>query len=322
MNYKSKILVIFFIFFLPKLIISQVRVGDFIYSKYKFNKLNKKNLNRFTNTQTTFILPEFFPKESYKTLLNQVWDVTPFKILHRDDFTSDNIKSDDALAKFKSVEIEKTTKSGMVVSYVFNFLDFQVVDKVKEKKKGKVWWSSRVGAIYFTPNIKIRQEIEGASGEREISGDLLNYRLGYLKNYLQLINKSLKNKTSIDIYDDFTSPDLKNIKNETLYIDSNFLYGYNPFTASEKKSPEIEKLAQNYPFEYEIIDYAKLEEKIFSEKNDFYYLTYNQINANKIINIVNGKTGDIVYQEHTKVSYNIKSKDFKKIASKINKLNK
>ncbi|WP_109301370.1 hypothetical protein [Aquimarina sp. AU474] len=322
MNYKTKVLILSFIALFPTFVISQVRVGDFIYSKYKFNKLNKKDLNRFTNTKTTFILPEFFSKESYEKLLNQVWNVTPYRIVYRDDFTGDTIKTDDALARFKSMEIEKTTKSGMVVSYVFNFLDFHVVDKVKNKKKGKVWWKSRVGTIYFTPNIKIRQQIEASSGEREISGDLLNFRLGYLKNYLQLVNNSLKNKKSIDIYDDFISPELEKLKDQTLYIDSNLLYGYNPFTASGKKSPEIEKLTQDYTFKYEVIDYNKLEEKIFNEKNDFFYLMYNQINSNKIINIVNGKTGEIIYQKHTTVSYNLKPKDFKKIYLRINKLNK
>ncbi len=331
MNSIFKIVIVCLIFVTPTLIISQVRVGDFNYSKYKFNKLSKQDVKRFTNTQTTFVLPDFLSKESYEKILNQVWDITPYRIVSKNDFTGDNIKTDDALARFKSMELEKTTKSGMVVSYVFNFLDFHVVDKVKEKKKGKIWWKSRVAAIYFTPDVKIRRQIEASSGDREISGDLLNFRLGYLKNYLQLINKSLKNNNSIDIYDDFTSPELKNLNNKTLYIDSNLLYGYTPFSGndtynvflpSEKKSPKIEKLTQDYSFAYEVIDYSKLEEKILNAKDDFYYLMYNQINSNKIINIVNGKTGDIVYQEHTTVSYNIKSKDFKKLASKVEKLNK
>lgn len=106
-----------------------------------------------------------------------------------------------------------------------------------------------------------------------------------------------------------------------MYIDSNLLYGYDGFFGLEKKNPEIEKLMQDYPFKYEVVKYGTLEEKIFNEKKDFYYLMYNQINYNKIINIVNGKTGNAIYQEHTKMSFNIKPKDFKKISSKISKLN-
>lgn len=310
--------------FIPTTLISQVRIGDFNFSKYKFNKLDQKSLKRFTSTKTTFILPDFLPKASYQDILKKVWDVTPYEIIYKNDFTDDTIKTDDVLAMYKSIEVEKTTKSGRVISYNFNLIDFHIVDKIKfnKKKKKNTWESSRVGAIYFTPDIKMRQNIVTLSGDREVKGNLLNYRLGYLKNYLQLVNKNLKNNTSIDIYDDLIAPELKNLKDQTLYIDSNLLYGYDPYAVSEKKGPEIEKLTNDYPFNYQVVDYHKLEDKIFNSDIDFYYLMYNQINANKIINIINGKTGDVIYQKHTTMSYNIKPKDFKAITGKIQKLNK
>jgi hypothetical protein len=320
MNYKSGILIILLLFLTPLLGLSQVRVGDFSYSKNKLKKLNEKNLKRFTNTQTTFVFPNFFPKSSYENILGQVWDVTPYKVIYEDDFTGGDLKIDDALARFQSVEIEETTRLGMIKTYSYTFLDFNVVDKVKKKKKENTWSVSRVGAIYFTEGIKMRKQIALPSFAEEVDMDLINFRLGYLKNYLQLINEKLKNKKSIDIYDDYTLPELKNLKNHILYIDSNLLYGFNAFFVREKKSPEIEKLMKDYPFKYEVVDYKMLEEKIFSENNDFYYLMYNQINYNKIINIVNGRTGNVVYQEYTTMSYNIKPKDLKKISSKITKV--
>jgi len=320
MNYKSKVLIIFLILFIPEFLVSQVRVGNFNTTSGTFKNLSKKNLNRFMNTQTTFITPKFLQKEAFENLLNQVWDVTSFKVIHPDDFISDNVKTDDVIVKFKSFEYENFTKRGSLVSFVYAFFDFYVVDKVKEKKGKKSWFKSQIGAIYFTPSVEVRTDIKKNSGNREISGGFLNFRLGYLKNYFQFFNRSLKKRESVDISGDYALPELKNMKKETLYIDSNLLYGYNAFSGEEKEGPQIEALTKDYPFEYEVIDYAKLEEKIFSEKNDFYYLMYNQINATKIISIVNGKTGEVIYQKQTGISYNLKAKDFKKIASKIKKM--
>ncbi|WP_075343469.1 hypothetical protein [Tenacibaculum agarivorans] len=322
MKYLSKGLIFLVLIFIVSSLEAQVRIGNFQYSKYKHKKLKKKSVKRFTDTKTIFILPDFISKEAYKKLLDEVWDITPYELINVSSFDTDIVKKDMGLARFKTMEIKKTTKSGMMVSYIYNFLDFHVVDKLKEWKKKTIWYKSRVAAIYFTPDVNIRKQVEASSGERELYGDLLNFRLGYLKNYLQLVNNSLKELKSVDIYDDFTSPELKNLKDKTLYIDSNLLYGYNPFTINTKKSPEIEKLTKNYSYNFEVIEYKDLEEKILSEKEDFYYLMHNQINSNKIINIVNGRTGEIVYQKHTTISYNIKPKDFKKISSKIKKLNK
>lgn len=320
MNYKSKILILLLILFIPALGISQVRVGDFSHFKNKFKKLNNKDLTRFTDTQTIFVLPDAFPKVSYENILDKVWDVTPYKVVYEDDFTGDDLEIDDALARFETLEVVVTTQLGMIKSYSFTSIDFGIVDKIKKKKKENVWNISRVGSIYFTPDIKIRQQIGLPSLSGEIKGDFINFRLGYLKNYLQLVNKNLKNKKSVDIYDDYFLPELKNLKNHTLYIDANLLYGYNPFFGLEKKSPEVEKLMQDYPFKYEVVKCDILEEKIFSEKKDFYYLMYNQVNYNKMINIVNGKTGNVIYQEHTTMSFNLKPKDFKKMNSRISKL--
>ena len=88
MNCKIKFLIISFIFLLPILLISQVRVGNFptASASLRFKKLKKKNLNRFINAPiTTFILPKNFPIKSYEDLLNQVWDVTPFRVIYHDD---------------------------------------------------------------------------------------------------------------------------------------------------------------------------------------------------------------------------------------------
>ncbi|MFD0964067.1 hypothetical protein [Pseudofulvibacter geojedonensis] len=300
---------------------SQVRVGDFSVDTYKHSKLNKKTLNRFTTKTTKFVLPKFYSKSTFESILNEVWDVTPYELIMDNDFNDSKVKVDDVLAQFMNIGITKSKSTGMKVDYGFHILDFHVVDKLKKKpKEGKLkWYSSKVGTIYFTPDISLRQQ--AGANSKELKGDLLNFRLGYLKNFLQFTNNSIKNKISTDLYDDYVKSELKNVKNSTIYIDKTFLYGYNPWKVTDKKSPEIEDLMKDFSFDYKIVEYKEIEKMILdNQATDFYYLMYNQINSNKIITIINGNTGDIIYQQHSLMSFNINSKDFKELDKKIKKL--
>lgn len=260
---------------------AQVRVGNFKTSKYKFKNLNKKSLERLKGKKAIFILPDAFSEDAYSKVLNDVWRITPFQILtykneeEKDILIDKYIEKDNFLAFFESYEIKKTTKMGMLVSYVFNLIDFHFIDKVKIKKEEKKWRRSRLASIYFTPDIEIRQEIESGMGEREINGQLLNYKLGYIKNYLQYINDLITTKESHNLYEDYSSEELKDLKNNTLYIDSNFLYSYNPFAISKKDEPSIEKLTKKYPYNYKVVDYKEIENKILDGSETFYYLTWN-----------------------------------------------
>ena len=300
---------------------SQVRVGDFSFAMYKHKELNKKTLNRFTTKTTKFVLPKFYPKTAFEKILNEVWTVTPFDVIMEDKFIDSGVKVDDVLAQFMNIGVTRTTSSGMIVNYGFHILDFHVVNMIKKKtKEGELkWYSSKIGTIYFTPDINLRQQ--SGANSKELNGDLLNFRLGYLKNFLQFMNNSIKHKVSIDLYEDYVKSELKNIKSNTLYIDKNFIYGYNGWVIKQEKSPKIEDLMKNFSFEYKVVEYEEIEKKILANQpTDFYYLMYNQINSNKIITIINGNTGDIVYQQHSLMSYNLKSKDFKVLDKKIKKV--
>jgi hypothetical protein len=300
---------------------AQMRVGDFNVTSYKFDKLDKKTLNRFLGKTTTFVLPKDYSTSAFKSILDDVWNVTPFVIVTEDDFDDSTIKVDDALAQFTNIGLTRITSGGMHVDYSFHIIDFHVVDELKKKPKlgDMKWYSSKIASIYFTADISIRQQAGAFSSG--FYGDLLNFKLGYLKNYLQFVNNSIKANVSSNLYDDFSKPELANLKNKTLYIDKNFLYGYNAWSVKEKEAPEIEELTADFSFDYKVVEYDEIESMILNKDSDeFYYLVYNQINSDKIITVINGKTGDIVYQEHTMVSYNLKSKDFKELDKQIKKI--
>jgi hypothetical protein len=56
-----------------------------------------------------------------------------------------------------------------------------------------------------------------------------------------------------------------------------------------------------------------------SDSEEFYYLMYNQVNSNKILTIINGVTGEIIFQEFKKMSFNLKPKDLKQLSTTIEK---
>lgn len=299
---------------------SQMRIGDFDIALYKFKNLDKKTVSRFKEKTTKFILPDYYPISSYQEILNEVWDITPFNIISSKDFDESSVKVDDVLAEFLYGGITKIKSSGMRIDYGYHVLNFTVIDKLKKKPKEDElkWVASKIATIYFTPDIDLR--LQAGANVKEPKGDFLNFRLGYLKNFLQFVNSCVKENNSVNLYDDYTKPELKNLKDKTLYIDNNFIYGYNAFNGNEKDAPKIEDLVEDFSFKYKVVDYEEIEKMILNgQSTDFYYLMYNQVNSNKIITVINGKTGNIVYQNHSTMSYNIKPKDFKELDKQIKK---
>jgi len=299
---------------------SQMRIGDFDIALYKFKNLDKKTVSRFKDKTTTFILPDYYPMSSFQEILSEVWDITPFSLISSKDFDESSVKVDDALAEFLYGGITRTKSSGMTIDYGYHVLNFTVVDKLKKKPKEDElkWVASKIATIYFTPDVDLR--LQAGAGAKDFKGDLLNFRLGYLKNFFQFTNNCVKENISVNLYDDYAKPELKNLKDKTLYIDNNFIYGYNAFNGNEKDAPKIEDLVEDFSFKYKVVDYEEIEKMILeNQSTEFYYLMYNQINSNKIITVINGKTGNIVYQEHSLMSYNIKSKDFKELDKQIKK---
>ncbi|WP_445712286.1 hypothetical protein [Flavobacterium sp.] len=152
----------------------------------------------------------------------------------------------------------------------------------------------------------------------DIKKQLYNYKLGFLKNYLQFIQKNLKaNWYSCIIASEYDKEEMKKLSKTTLYIPDYIKIQYNGWTGEDKENEKPNDLFKDYDFEYEWISSKDLNKKIFSTKEDFYYLMYTKINSTKIISIINGKTGDIIYTDFQSLSYQLKPKDLKKINRKI-----
>ncbi len=341
MKSKRHYIILVAIFFISFTSFSQLRVGDFRIDLYKFNKTKKKTIDRLENKTIKFVLPDFYSKAQYDSILKEAWSVTPYEIILLEDFKEEEVKKDDVLALFTSRYFRRPGGTNGVATYRhFCFLDFIIIDKIRKKfrKSQSKWESSKIGGIYFSLDIyntifdsefdKDKTPIEDSDvpsfltltnfdfkkrehyfPKIEKLEHLSNFRLGYLKNFLQQMNKAIKQRVSIDIYDDIVEPELKNLKNKTLYIDENFKFN---------------KIISEYSYDYKIVDYETIEEMIRDKNNnsDFYYLVRNQIGYTQVLTIVNGKTGEMIYQNKSYTTSDIREKDIKKLNSKIKKLNK
>jgi hypothetical protein len=134
-------------------------------------------------------------------------------------------------------------------------------------------------------------------------------------NYL-----SLTKEEHYGLYDDFSRPEIKDLKDKVLYIPEVYKMEYNPWRMTDKlrEEKEVKELLEDYKYKYEFISDTDLEQKILNNE-EIFYLRYVSMNGNKYLQVVNGKTGDPVYYSYGALTYNIKDNDFDEINDEINK---
>jgi len=142
-----------------------------------------------------------------------------------------------------------------------------------------------------------------------------------LKNYFQQINQIISKGEHTGLYDDFVTPEVKNLKENTLYIPEAYMMEYNPWKGTEKLRDEkdLKKLVEDYKYKYQFIRDEDLEKKIMNNE-DILYLRYVSMNGNKFLDVVSAKTGNPVYYFYgAGFAYNLKDDDFKNISKAISK---
>ncbi len=135
---------------------------------------------------------------------------------------------------------------------------------------------------------------------------------GFLKNYLQVINRCLvENTTRWKFESEVDKEQIKNLKKETLYVDEAVM---KKTDSREKESP-----FKSYPGKYEMIKTEDLANKILESENAFYYLRVYIFGTDKVTTVVNSKTGAFIYSDYKGQAYFFKEKDIKNLAEAMGK---
>ena len=294
----------------------------------------KEVLDTFRATETIFILSNVYDTQTYEEVLKQSWTITPFRVIKLEDFhPMDFLDGKHSFAMLDANSV--TTKSATYVHsfiafFMFNMEDkLEEIEKVKKKsdKKKKDYDIMREGRIVIADILMCQNEefirtgsgnIQGA-GEAMYQGNLFhNYTPGFLKNYFQKVNSLITESKTMGMYGGSCLPEIKALKKATLYVPEYIGLKYNAFKVKESEKTEEEKneLFKDYKYKYEYINADELSKKIMAGE-ELYYLRYVLENAQKYLQVVNSKTGEVVYKNYHPMGYKLKPDNMKEIKKAI-----
>ena len=300
-------------------------------------QFEKGELEKFKRTTTIFVLPQLNKKEDYEKILKEVWTVTPYKVVEYKDFKM--LDYADEIYSFAKLEGDiRVTSKGTVFVHTncgISIFDKEKFDKgFKKIKPDAKNYNIKLNDLFnesttyiarfplCVNNVFLIDAMRARSDEKAAilydrmytEKSFTNTNLGMLKNYFQLINQIIGKGENCGLYDNFVNPEIKNLKESTLYIPEAYMMEYNAWKITEKLRDEndLKKLLEDYKYKYQFIRDEDLEKKILNNE-DIYYLRYVSMNANKYLQVVNAKTGSPAYYSYDAGTYNLKDDDFEEI---------
>lgn len=332
---QLKSIITLFFLFISIHIFSQVSVGP----KHigKSSRFDKGVLDQFKNTTTIFVLSDNYDRSTYEQILKESWTVTPYKLVNYDDFSITNYLGEGySIAQIsgfiRTVSSNRVTRTSFFPYIEINMYDGEeIVKRANELSEKK--FKKRFQRIIDGNSISIalfylhtRDEFLNTRHlDRLYREDaFFNDNPGMLKNYFQKINQQLEKEQIYWMFGGDYLPEIKNLTSQKLYIPSYIGIKYNAWKGIDGEEDEgnIHDLLKNYDYDYEMIEENDLSNKIL-ENEEFYYLRYVRVNAERFLQIINSKTGEIVYRDYMPgTSYRIKGKHISNINSKIKRASK
>ncbi len=340
-----KIRVLLIVLFLVTNVFSQVSVSSKHIGGVKGFK--KGFLEKFKKTETIFVLSTIYEIEEYQKILDEVWTVTPFRIIDAEEFEiREFLGSKYSIAQLSGIMKEIQMESGRTFPVVYTYFDLKVYDKAmiqkklskmspkkRKEKRSEIMemYSSDIARFFLYPNDEFIDEVYKDTKRKDnmayIVDALLhrdvffNYKLGFLKNYFQKINNLLEEEKLNWAYGNNFINEVANLADETLYVPSYLLNKFNIWKKIHQMQDEsyLEELFKNYEYDYELIDDDVLSDKILNGE-ELYYLRYTRTNSDRFIDVINSKTGEIVHSQYIiNMVCNVKNKNIKDLSKCVSK---
>ncbi|WP_203257674.1 hypothetical protein [Hyunsoonleella ulvae] len=299
---------------------------------------DKKVFNDLKKTITYFVIPDNFDLklDQVKNVISEIWTfnkiefVTEKEYDKKRDFFYSVDKSIIKLINNNYLNKEKFTVREDIKAVYIEF-KLALINHVIGKK-GELY-PKTIAEIFFTPNIRLIRDFVHSSGlinplvlsmmnykklnqkNPEKSG-YYNFDLGYIKNYLQILNTKLNKFENLKIRDGIENKvKLSELRNQVLYTPDWILKKIDPMKSIYKNTITPEKQFKDYDFQYKVVSNNELNTKILNKEN-IYYLMYTRFNQIKILSIINSLSGDVIYMTQEN-SHNVKPKDLKQISKLI-----
>jgi hypothetical protein len=157
--------------------------------------------------------------------------------------------------------------------------------------------------------------------------EYLNGTAAQVRNMFQNVNEAVKNNAVKKMKDEMhSSPGLAALKKDTLFVPNIWAGPGGTQIPEDNKyyknyGKRIEKyladMIGDYDHPVKLIRRDELSEKILKSATPVYYLNYIQSSADKMVSVINGLTGEIIYYDFVKKSYRPKGKDFKTLSDAV-----
>ncbi len=313
-------------------------------------KLKKEDIAKFKATTTIFVLSDIIDRVEYEKILKETWTVTPYKIISKDEYNLfDMYRENYSFGELMGYKTMKQMKSGAVVTRLHTYFnvgvyDAEEIDKKLKKVKGKnpekkkkkinsIFMGNKkaIAKFYLFPTDEF--VAEALTEEREIIAESMytkdvffNYTTGMLKNYFQKTNDLIAAEETYWMYEkDSNKEELASLTSNTLYIPDYITKKTDAWSGGifNRDNDEIKKLFKDYEHNYEFITREDLDTAIANNKA-FYYLRYIRVNAERFAQVVNAKTGEVIYRDYFPglFSYNLKAKNLGALSKSITRSKK
>ncbi|WP_298140694.1 hypothetical protein [Flavobacterium sp.] len=319
----KKIFLLFLFIITTVNVFAQVGIGEVNYFNESSKKNKQKDIDRLKTKKTIFVLPDIYSIKEYDEILSGTWKINQYEVITTQEFYNNITKykiTSNAIAQFYGYSLitKHQDISRSDTEHIFFVLRLYLIDDINVKKKETVYEQTYLSTAFFTldyPQLSKEKIVKLLDAKPK---HLYNYKLGYLKNYFQKINNDLVNNSNFNCFDEFKNKEkLKELKTKKLVF-TDEIVRKNLSVTGNLDNREEDDLLSKYEFDNEVISIDELNKRILNNE-EFYYFTYSQINAKKILTITNSKTGEVIYNYMNRMSFNIKRKDFKQISNEISK---
>lgn len=158
----------------------------------------------------------------------------------------------------------------------------------------------------------------------DASGHIKNWTPALLKIYVKAMQNLFDKKEGCESHKSVANKqELSKLKTETLYIPEYLVdTDFGAFSAKETINKDKPKeLFEKYKFPYKVLSKDEFEKSVLNSKDIKYVFVYVKNSSFKYVSVFNANTGEIVYNEGTSMSYNLKDKDVKSLFKEIEKAN-
>lgn len=289
---------------------AQLNVGNIEMVHFKAGQFEDGEIAALQSTKTLFVYRAVDEPylELLKNSLKGAWTITELEFISYAEFSK--MKKLDGYSVFSMGGILKTRRSssGMETQNDHYYMTLRAFDGKEEIVY------ARIELFLKFTSIEQMRILKGPKQNKYLyeSAEIFNWFPGMIKNSLQTINKYLLAEETRWMYANSNTPELQNLKEDTLFVVDYSLVKFAKFTGDETERYAPEDIMGKYPYAYEFISNEALSERIMNGQK-CYYLYFVKSSTEKYVNVINSETGEIIYSAYKSASYNISSKDIKKI---------